>query len=189
MDRRIKYTKGIIKETFLNLLEEKEVNKITVSEICKIADINRATFYRYYLDVYDLLEKIENEFIEELKQVPFLTNNEYSLSSLATELLNIFLENKKLVTIIFRKNTDIYILNDILEGIHNKYKYKWLNDFPDLDENEISYANIFAFNGSLGIVNYWIQQGFVESVEEISKKIEDFSYYGVKNYIYKNKEQ
>ena len=189
MDRRIKYTKSIIKETFLNLLEEKDINKITVSEICKIADINRATFYRYYLDVYDLLDKIEEEFLEELKHVPFLTNDEYSLSSLAKELLEIFLENKKLVTILFKKNTDIYILNDILEGIHNKYKNKWLNDFPNIDENEIADANIFAFNGALGIVNYWIQQGFTESVDEISKKIEEFSYYGVKNYIYKNKEQ
>ena len=48
MDRRIRYTKKIIKETFLNLLEEKELNKITVSEICRISDINRETFYRYY---------------------------------------------------------------------------------------------------------------------------------------------
>ena len=53
MDRRVKYTKMIIRETFINLLEKKNINKITVSEICKEADINRATFYRYYLDVYD----------------------------------------------------------------------------------------------------------------------------------------
>ena len=46
MDRRIKYTKNIIKTTFLKKLEEKEINKITVSEICKEADVNRATFYR-----------------------------------------------------------------------------------------------------------------------------------------------
>ena len=48
MDRRVKYTKKIIKDTFLNLLKEKEISKITVSEICKLSDINRATFYRYY---------------------------------------------------------------------------------------------------------------------------------------------
>ena len=64
MDRRIRYTKKIIKETFLNLLEEKELNKITVSEICRISDINRATFYRYYLDVFDLFDKIQDEFVE-----------------------------------------------------------------------------------------------------------------------------
>ena len=47
MDRRIKYTKKVIKDTFLELMDEKDINKISISEICKISDINRATFYRY----------------------------------------------------------------------------------------------------------------------------------------------
>ena len=185
MDRRTKYTKNIIKETFLTLLEEKEITKITVSEICKIADINRATFYRYYLDVYDLLDKIEEEFLDELREAPFFSNNEYQLSILATELLNTILANKKLVTILFNKNNNIYILNDILEGIYDKYKAKWLEQIPGLSEQDMAYVGIFSFNGSLGIVNYWIQQGFKEPVEEIAKKIEDFSYYGLIKYLYK----
>ena len=69
MDRRVKYTKNIIKTTFLKKLEEKDINKITVSEICKDADVNRATFYRYYLDVYDLLDNIETEFVDNLRLV------------------------------------------------------------------------------------------------------------------------
>lgn len=185
MDRRIKYTKNIIKETFLTLLEEKEITKITVSEICKISDINRATFYRYYLDVYDLFDKIEEEFLEELKNAPYMYNDEYSLSILATEFLQTFLDNKKLVTLLFNKTNNIYILNDIVEVIYNKYKNKWLKDIPDLDENDIATAGIFAFNGSLGIINYWIERGFKESVEEIAKQIEELSYYGVRNFIYK----
>ena len=68
MDRRTKYTKKIIKDTFIKLLSEKDIKKVTVSEICKLADVNRATFYRYYLDVYDLLDHIEEDFINELKQ-------------------------------------------------------------------------------------------------------------------------
>lgn len=52
MNRRIKYTKKVIKHTFLELMEEKDIKKITISEICKTSDINKATFYRYYLDVY-----------------------------------------------------------------------------------------------------------------------------------------
>ena len=100
MDRRVKYTKKIITETFLNLLKEKEINKITVSEICNIADINRATFYRYYLDTYDLLEKIEQDFILELVDV---TNNDKdtSVSIFTHDILEVFLNNKELVKIIF----------------------------------------------------------------------------------------
>ena len=81
MDRRIKYTKKIIKDTFLSLLSEKDIKNITVSEICKIADINRATFYRYYLDVYDLLNKIQEEFVQELKNATTKEDNNISTFS------------------------------------------------------------------------------------------------------------
>ena len=73
MDRRTKYTKTIIKDTFLNLLENKDITNITVTEICKEADINRATFYRYYIDIYDLLTKVEEEFTDELKSSSLIT--------------------------------------------------------------------------------------------------------------------
>lgn len=40
-DRRTRYTRQVIKEAFLKLLEEKEYPKITVTEICRLAEINR----------------------------------------------------------------------------------------------------------------------------------------------------
>ena len=55
MDRRVKYTKKVIKDTFLSLLEKKNISNISVKELCEMADINRGTFYRYYIDIYDLL--------------------------------------------------------------------------------------------------------------------------------------
>ena len=58
----------VVKDTFLELLQEKDITKVTVMELCKKADINRATFYRYYDNVYDLLDKIEAEFVHELKE-------------------------------------------------------------------------------------------------------------------------
>ena len=42
------------------------MKRITVKEICERAEINRATFYRYYTDPYDLLEKMEQEFLEDM---------------------------------------------------------------------------------------------------------------------------
>ena len=47
-DRRSKYTRMIIKDTFLELLKEKSYDKINVSQICKNAEITRTTFYLHY---------------------------------------------------------------------------------------------------------------------------------------------
>ena len=120
MDRRIKYTKKIIKETFLNLLEEKELNKITVSEICRISDINRATFYRYYLDVFDLFDKIQDEFVECLKESIKTNSDKSSVSTYTKGLLETLVKEKKLTKIIFSINNNTgSFLNEILEITYN----------------------------------------------------------------------
>ncbi|MDD7718037.1 MAG: TetR/AcrR family transcriptional regulator, partial [Eubacteriaceae bacterium] len=62
-DARIRYTQRILKESFLTLLKQKPVNKITVKEVCEIAELNRATFYAHYSDCFALLESIEQELL------------------------------------------------------------------------------------------------------------------------------
>ena len=72
-DARVRYTVGVLKKSFLELLEQKPVNKISVKEVCERAELNRATFYTHFNDCYDLLECIENDlisdFCESLKYV------------------------------------------------------------------------------------------------------------------------
>lgn len=66
-DARVRYTKLTIRNAFLDLLKKYPVEQITVSEICRIAEINRATFYRYYENPYDLLSAQENEMFDEIQ--------------------------------------------------------------------------------------------------------------------------
>ena len=49
----------------MGFLTEKELSKVTVQEISDTADINRATFYKHYLDVYDLYDKLEQDILIE----------------------------------------------------------------------------------------------------------------------------
>lgn len=53
-----------IRQAFEQLLQEKEFDKITVTDIVNRADINRSTFYSHYADVQALLEEIENEILQ-----------------------------------------------------------------------------------------------------------------------------
>lgn len=64
-DARVRYTKMVIRNSLLELLRIKPIAKITVTEICERADINRATFYAHYSDPSDLLHSLEAEVIEE----------------------------------------------------------------------------------------------------------------------------
>lgn len=186
MDRRVKYTKRIIKDTFLTLLNEKDIKKITVSEICNKADINRATFYRYYLDVYDLLDSIEKEFVIELKEAYLPQNDaEKTIHHFTKAMLSVFLKNKELVKILFNTNNSIYFLNNILEIAYARCRERWEKDLPNIPEEDMEYATVFIFNGALGIINFWVKNDFDKDIDEISEIIETLSSYGTRRYIYK----
>lgn len=58
-------TRRLIKKVFAEMLsEKKELGKISVSELCKRADISRGSFYSHYDDIYGVAEDYENEMID-----------------------------------------------------------------------------------------------------------------------------
>ncbi|RIN07979.1 TetR family transcriptional regulator, partial [Staphylococcus shinii] len=67
-DRRVRKTKKAIKQAFIKLLAEKELERITIQDITTLADINRGTFYLHYEDKYILLSDLEDEFIDDLAE-------------------------------------------------------------------------------------------------------------------------
>lgn len=65
-NRRKKASMRLMEETFLRLLEDRELESITVSELCKACDLNRSTFYANYLDIYDLADHVRARLEEEV---------------------------------------------------------------------------------------------------------------------------
>lgn len=60
MDLRIQKTRAAIKSAFLELRRKKPIEKITVTELAKLAEINKATFYLHYSDIYSLADEMED---------------------------------------------------------------------------------------------------------------------------------
>ena len=64
-----------------------------------------------------------------------------------------------------------------------------INDIPfpnNSNDEQIELGAIYIFNGSLGIINYWVQNDFTSKPEDIAEIISELSYNGIKKYIYKN---
>ena len=60
--RRVLMTKRLLKEALLELLDEKPLEEISVAELCRRADVQRATFYNHYAIVEDLYNDLKREW-------------------------------------------------------------------------------------------------------------------------------
>ncbi|WP_425334736.1 TetR/AcrR family transcriptional regulator [Priestia aryabhattai] len=68
-DPRILRTRQLIKDAFVELLEEIDFQKITVNRLAERATINRVTFYLHYRDIPDMLEKMADDMIEDISTI------------------------------------------------------------------------------------------------------------------------
>ncbi|KRE67417.1 TetR/AcrR family transcriptional regulator [Paenibacillus sp. Soil750] len=69
IDPRVLRTRLLIREAFIELLQELEVEKITVNRIAERATINRVTFYLHYKDIPDMIDKLAEEMINEIQAI------------------------------------------------------------------------------------------------------------------------
>ncbi len=65
-NKRRQATRETIEKVFIELLQDSQIAEISVSRICKKADINRSTFYANYMDIYDLADKIRDKLEAEV---------------------------------------------------------------------------------------------------------------------------
>lgn len=68
-DRRTRYTRSVIRQSLLTLMQQKPFAKVTVTEICRLSEINRGTFYLHYYDLEDVLDDVIKEMIRDTTQV------------------------------------------------------------------------------------------------------------------------
>ncbi len=115
MDLRVKKTKSAIINAFLQLRSKKALERITVKELSDLAQINKATFYLHYKDIYDLSESLENELLDNV--FASIRHPDAVLSEpkvFIRELIEGFISNQSLIDIIF-SNDRRGILVDRLE--------------------------------------------------------------------------
>ncbi len=109
IDPRVLRTRQLLKNAVVELLEEMDIEKITVNRIAERASINRVTFYLHYRDLPDMLEKMADEMVENIRQVVNSNPEQAGKEEwpLLENLLKHIQANAKLykVTLTFRQST------------------------------------------------------------------------------------
>ena len=173
-DRRTLKTKKAIFQAFSELLKEKELRKITVQEIVDKADISRVTFYKYYLDVYDLYDKIENELLTNIGLITLQLADKPS-DEFFKELVTYIYNNRVTFDMVFSPNSTNKLrdkLSHIIEGIFKKIYSEKLG--ISIDSEDIAYICCYRSSGFLAVIQRWVQNGFSQSCENMVKQISLF---------------
>lgn len=135
MDLRVKKTKNGIINAFLQLRSKKPLERITVKELADLAEINKATFYLHYRDIYDLSEQLEDELFQSVFNSIEHPNSVLSEPKLfISELVEGFISNQSLIDIIFSDDRR-GILADKFESEVRRFifeKYPQYKDTPEL---------------------------------------------------------
>lgn len=170
MNRQTTKSKKAIEETFFKLLKEKKsLNKITVSEITRIANLGRGTFYLHYQDVYDLYNKIEAELfngISDIFKKSFPSTNPKNSEKMITELIDYIEKNKKQICILIKSNTNAMqnIKKDLNKIVLTESKEIHGNTNLQFDYIEA----VFVVSGIIGVLEQWISDEMKMPKEEIA---------------------
>lgn len=185
VDRRVLYTKMFLKESLLSLMKEKPIAKITPSELCRHAGINRNTFYAHYDSPEALLESIEKELYDELKQFIEVSLKNGTISTLLTEIFQVIHENRELCSIIFSKHGNKDSLRRIIDFAYDKTVAEWRAAGMRKDEVQTEMLYQFVVNGSVATIQRWIQEGMIKSPQEVALFIEKATHFGLQAFLIK----
>lgn len=157
-DRRVRYTKMVLKESFINLLEEKDISRITIKEICEDADINRATFYAHYNDQYDLMKKIQNDLFANIED--YLTAyKDDDLPFVPVDMLERIFEyikeNAQLCKILLSERGDLNFQKRLLTLVYEK-NISDLTKSGVISKDDAEYIYAFTLTGSVGAIQKWL---------------------------------
>ena len=144
----------------MDLIQTKEINEITVTDICKLANLNRTTFYSNYIDIYDVAEKIRDELEKEVELL-YVNENGHTYSNFL-KLFNHIKENQIFYKTYFKLG---YHKGPISEAYNDTLKCAniYYND------DYIDYHIEFFRAGFNAIILKWLNGGCKESPEEINE--------------------
>lgn len=159
-NRRKRASMEKIEQVLIELLQTKELHKISVSELCKRTGLNRSTFYANYTDIYDLADKLREKLEGE---VAALYESEMAQGYNSNDYLKLFRHIAR---------NQIFYRTYFKLGYDEQYRI-WRYDTAlaekHFDNRFIVYHMEFFKSGLTKIIKLWLQSGCRETPEEMAE--------------------
>ncbi len=172
-DLRVIRTRQMIKNAFLELMNTIGFSKITVENLSKKAMISRNTFYLHYSDKYDLLDQLEAEMLQGIKDIimemPIETIvaaglNHERISSIILKVFEYIKEQGTFFTLFMGEKGDPAFLNKLHDTIKSVFIAKHMSSFLRVPEQ---YAIALIIGIQTSFIKEWLNSGMKESPVEL----------------------
>ena len=183
--QRVLETKERIRNAFFDLYAEKKVDRISIKEITDKAELNRGTFYVYYKDIYDLLEKTEDELVAELlvklrDLIPRLLREENIDPFLPP--LEFYQRYSKFLKALLGANGDSNFIHKMKAILKRTLKELMRNEqIPEVENME--YVMEFISSGQIGIISHWLTNDMSLPINELGEMIKKILLHGPVGYL------
>ena len=147
-----------IEKIFVQLIQKKNIEEISVSTICELSGLNRSTFYSNYIDIYDLAEKVKKQMEEEFAEIQLSNNAKQDYDG----YLNMFRYIKE--NQIFFKT--YFKLESISMSLPNEHHVELAEKY--YNNKFIDYHIEFFRAGLNAVIKKWLNSGCKETPEEIN---------------------
>lgn len=172
-DRRVRYTEMVLKDSLIALLHRQPISGVSVKAICDAADINRSTFYAHYSDPGDLLRKIEADVIRDMEAylAPAPTGTDVGdFTRMLVKIFDYIVENRSLCVVLLGENGGADFKRDIMDMVQSKLLLSF-RERKGMDAETVSYLMIYTVNGSIGVIQEWLNTGMDKKPAEMAEII------------------
>ncbi len=172
-DRRTQKTRKAVYNALMELLTEKELHKVTVQEISDVADINRATFYKHFLDVYDLYDQLEQEILIEWGMM-VLNMQKLRSKEFFETLVGYVDKNRNVFKMVFSSKAPGQLrsrFEKLLEGLLQTIESE--KKGADIKDIKLSYQTSYRSQGCIAILTRWVADGSDQSKDFIVKVLSE----------------
>ena len=181
IDRRSRRTRELLTRSLVKLLLVKPLSKITVTELVKEADLNRATFYLHYGNIYDLFQSIEDDLFLQVKSwirsaspddaTIFhveIDRDDKPYLPVLEEVFNFIASNRNTASVLLR-NPESKLLNRVCDEGREMIIRQVKSEQDVSDPVRLIYSIDYIVNGCIGIIQSWINNGLDADTKTMCK--------------------
>ena len=170
-DRRVVKTQRAIRNAFLKLMVQKDIDRITIKEIAEEADVDRKTIYNYYGGIHEIREELENELVsifeKETKGLNYnLTDSQASFEILANMLNN----NLELYGQLMRLDYNSRLLVKVIDYLKMKIR-QGISMQANYTDKQLDLVAEYVTWGMFAAYSYWFNSDRKQPLGEFSKDV------------------